>query len=190
MNKTGWVALTIVGIIVAIVVVLAGGGDPAVRDTDAGGDVAVGEGDNPPTRSELADIESATVTREESGIVFAVTMAMPAPARDKDVLTLRWDLAVDGQDAWLVSANLANKPVASISSVQGSFGASTIDETLPGDIEVDGATITITIRTDEIDGFQTPFTWKVTATVDGDPSDPASAVATDTAPDSGPGKLE
>ena len=191
MNKTLLVALGIVATIVAIVAVLAAGGDPPTAAGDGSSDVSLGEGENPPGDSSLADITEASVRRSGGEVVFEVSMARPIPGKGSDdSLSFRWDLTVNGKDVWLVTADTGTGPVAAISSLESNFGASTIDDTLPGSISVEGERLTVTIKVAEIDGFPADFGWKLTATLDGDRADPASAVVTDTAPDGGPGEVE
>lgn len=191
MNKTLVVALAIVGAAVLIVIVLAGGGDPQATGGDRGSDVTLGEGNNPPGEAAFADITEASVTKSDGDVVFEVRMARDLSAKaPKDVLSFRWDLTENGEDSWIVSAEIVRRPVASLQSLGTSFGASTIDGTLPGTISVTGDKVTVTIQAADVEGFPASFGWKLTTTLDGDRADPSSAVVTDTAPDNGPGKVE
>ena len=191
MNKTLLVALAIIGAIAAIVIVLAGGGDPVVGPRDRASDVSLGEGDDPPADAALADIAEASVTKTGGEIVFEVTMARPVPPPgSSDDLSFRWDLTESGEDSWMVTADLSAAPMATVRSLRSDYGASTIDDTLPGTISVSENTITVTLEASKVEGFPTSFGWKLTATLDGNRADPASAVVTDTAPDGGPGEVE
>lgn len=191
MNKTAWVAVWIVGIIAVIVLLLVTGGDPLAATADQVGDAVVGEGDKPPADPGLADIKTTSVRREGNGdLVFEATMAQQIPSEGEEVLSFRWDVSENGTDTWMVTANFDNGPVAAVSALQSDYGASTIDSTLPGSIALTGDTVTITLQAADIDGFPGTFAWKVTSTLDADRADPASATATDTAPDSGLGELE
>lgn len=190
MSRTTLVVLAIVGTIAVIVVVLASGGDPQVGPADATGDVVVGEGPGAPTDPSLADIAEASVEKVGDEIVFQVEMTKDIPPKgSKDVLSLRWELTEDGRGTWLVTGDLGGKPTAAVTSQTTNFGASTIDDTIPGAIEVEGRSVTLTIEADAIERFPTAFGWTLTSTLDADRADPASAVATDRAPDSGPGKV-
>lgn len=185
MNKTWVVAIVIVGIIAAAIFVLAAGG-PSGSSADKKADVSLGEGANPPGDTTGADIVQATARLEDNGdVVFEVTMAEPIDQATREGLTFRWDITENGEDTWMVSADFKTRPTVSIRSLRSDYGASTIDDTLPGDISVDGSKLVVTIRGREIDGWPAAFEWLVTATLDADPTDPASAVATDSAPDSG-----
>ena len=191
MNKTLLVALAIVGAVVLIVIVLAGGGNPQGRSGDRASDVTLGEGVKPPSEAAFADITEASVTKTDGDVVFKARMALDLATKGpKDILSFRWDLTENGEDTWIVSAEVMRRPVASVQSLGTSFGASTIDGTLPGSISVTEGTVTVTVEATEVDGFPTSFGWKLTTTLDGDRADPASAVVTDTAPDSGPGRVE
>jgi hypothetical protein len=191
MNKTSWVGLSIVAVIVVIVVILAGGGSPTSDQSDAADDVTITDGTGEPGEATLADITEASVRKDGDQIVFEVTVASDIPRRVRDGnLDFRWDVSEAGEDTWIVAANLNTGPTASVTSLRTDFGASTIDGTLPGSIELSGATLTITLDATKVDGFPTTFEWRLMSTLDGDPADPTSATATDSAPDSGVGRLD
>jgi hypothetical protein len=61
---------------------------------------------------------------------------------------------------------------------------------MPGSVAIDGDTLTVTLTPADIKAFPEAFNWVLTTTLDADLADPTSAVATDTAPDSGPGSVE
>ena len=191
MNRTLLVALAIVGAAALIVVVLAGGGDAPVTAGDRESDVILGDGDKPPGEAAFADIIDASVAKADGGVVFEARMARDISTKTrKDVLSFRWDISENDEDTWMLSAEIGGRPVVSLRSLGTSFGASTIDDTLPGTISVSGDTIIVTLDSADIEGFPSSFGWGLTSTLDGDRADPASAVATDTAPDGGPGKIE
>lgn len=191
MNRTLLVALAIVGAAALIVLVLAGGGDAPVTAGDREADVVLGDGDKPPSEAAFADIADASVTKADGDVVFEARMARDISTKTpKDILSFRWDISENDKDTWIVSAEIAGRPVVSLRSLGTSYGASTIDDTLPGTISVSGDTITVTLETADIEGFPSSFGWELTSTLDGDRADPASAVVTDTAPDAGPGRVE
>ena len=191
MSRTAVVALAIVGTIAVIVVVLASGGGPQGGPADATDDVRVEEGAGAPADPGPADIAEATVKKIGGEIVFMAVMANDVPGRgSSETLSFRWDLTEDGRETWLVTADLGGRPTAAITSHTSNFGASTIDDTLPGSIEVEGRTVTVSIDAGAVERFPTDFGWILTSTLDADRADPASAVATDTAPDPGPGKVD
>lgn len=188
--KSLWVAIGIVGAIVFVVVVLNVGG-PETGPGDERDDVSVAEGDNPPADEALADIEQAVVRRDGDQIVFEVIMSGDIPAKVPDgSLEFRWDLSEGGEETWLVTANLSRQLTGAVISHDTGYGSSTIDETMPGRVKAEGNTLTLTLRPDDIRAFPSSFDWLLTTTLDGDLTDPGSAVATDTAPDPGPGTLE
>ena len=192
MNKSFLVALGIIGAIVVVVAILVSGGGPPAQGEEPAGDVAIHGGPRPPEDTSLADIVGAEVRRDESTIVFEVTMVEAIPNEVPDgSLEFRWDLSEGGRDTWIVQANVnIDRPTAAVTSQKTSYGSSTIDGTMPGTVEVDGETLTVTIRADEIEGFPTAFQWLLETTLDADRANPRSGVATDTAPDSGPGEVE
>lgn len=191
MNKSLGVALGIVGTIAVIILILATGGSPTGTNEDARDDVAIGEGASPPQDTTLADIVGAEVRREDGSIVFVATMGDDIPKKvPNGSVEFRWDVSEDGDDTWIVSANLNLGPTAAVTSQKTSYGSSTIDGSMPGSIEIDGDKLIVTVKADKIDGFPTDFAWILKTTLDADRADPASAVATDTAPDSGPGKVQ
>lgn len=189
MNKTWIVAIAIVGVIAAAIFVLAAGG-PSTSSADKTADVSLGEGASPPGDTTGADIAQAIARQENNGdIVFEVTMAKPIEKATMKGLSFRWDITENGDDTWMVTADFKTGPTVSLRSLRTDYGASTIDDTLPGDISVDGSTLVVSIQGSEIEGWPAAFEWLVTATLDADAADPASAVATDSAPDSGPEAL-
>ncbi|HWC13573.1 MAG TPA: hypothetical protein VG929_03150 [Actinomycetota bacterium] len=191
MSKNLWVALGIVALIAIVVLILASGGSPGDGSGDDRGDVTVGDGDAAPDNPDLADIVDATVRREGNDVVFEATMGAPIPKRIRNgSLEFRWDVSEGGDDTWIVSANMNLGPTAAITSQRTAYGASTIDDSLPGSITVDGETVRVTLRTADIEGFPTDFTWRLQTSLDGDRRDAASAIATDSAPDSGEGQIE
>ena len=189
-NRTGWVVIGIVGAIAALVAVLTLGGDagPGGAGGDAGGDVSVGEGPNPPSDASIADIVSSDVRKEGDAVVFEATMEKEIPSSVKDgSLEFRWDLAENGTETWLVTASINVEAHAAITSQKTAYGSSTIDGSMPGHVEVDGNVVRITVTPGEVEGFPSTFTWTLKTTLDGVRSDPGSGTATDSAPDDGPG---
>lgn len=188
--KSFWVAAAIVGAIVLVVVVLNVGG-PDGGPGDERDDVSVAQGENPPSDESVADIEQAVVRRNGDQIVFEVVMTDDIPKQVPDgSLEFRWDLSESGEKTWLVTANLSRQLTAAVISHDTGYGSSTIDDTMPGRVKADGKTLTLTLRSDGIRAFPSSFEWILTTTLDADLADPGSAVATDTAPNGGPGTLE
>lgn len=189
MDRRIGAVLGVIALIAIVVIVLATGG-PSVSGSDASDDVTV-EGEGRPPNSHLADVSGSEVRREGEEILFIADMTQPIPERvPNGSLDFRWDLTVDGSDAWIVSAQVTNDTIASVISQQTSYGSSTVDETMPGSVEVEGTKLTIRLRTGNIDSFPAAFGWRLRTTLDGDRSDPSSPQAHDQAPDSGPGSFE
>lgn len=188
--KSLWVVLGIIGAIVIVVIILNSGG-PTGGPDDPSDDVAVGGGEGPPEDATLADIARAEVRRDGDRIVFEATMTKEVPEKvPGGSLEFRWDISEDGDETWIVTANVSSQLSAAVISQNTGYGSSTIDDTMPGSVAVEGATVTVTLRSGRIDAFPPSFDWMLKTTLDGDFADPASAVATDSAPDSGPGTLE
>ena len=188
MNKTVLVALGILAGIAAIVAVLTlGGGDGAGKASgDATGDVVVGEGPEPPADPSLADISAADVHRDGDRLVFEATMASDLPRSFPDgSLEFRWDISEGDRDTWIVLAAINVETHAAVTSQRTQYGSSTIDDTLPGRVEVDGDVVRVTLNVDKIDDFPETFGWRLMTTLDGLRADTGSAKATDMVPDSG-----
>ena len=185
-------AIVLCVLAVIIVLLVTGGVSPEERSRDAVGDVETGEGGDPAPDTSIADIQSARVTLQDSQIVFQAEMGGRVPRKLEDqTMEWRWEILEQGTTTWVVSATVSvDQPVASLLQHETGFSASTIDDTLPGTISVSGDTITVTLDSADIEGFPSSFGWELTSTLDGDRADPASAVATDTAPDGGPGRVE
>jgi hypothetical protein len=183
--------VAVVLVAVAIVLLVSGGAEAPSTFDDASGDVSIGNGTNPPKNPDLADVVSADVRREGDALVFHARMDRAIPKRvENGSLTWRWDVYENGTGTWILSADLDLGANASLASTQTDYGSGTIDDTLPGDIEVEGDSLTITVRPAEVDGFPSDFTWTLGTSLDGDRGNPTSAQASDAVPDQGRGRLE
>ena len=182
--KSLWVALGIIGSIVVVIVILNTGG-ATVGPEDPRGDVAVSAGDSPPEDTSLADITRTEVRRDGDRILFEATLSQEIPRKvSGGALEFRWDISENGDETWIVTANLSSRLTAAITSQNTSYGSSTIDDTLPGTVAVDGDILTITLQASqsEKEEFPATFEWILTTTLDADLTDTSSAVATDSAP--------
>ena len=178
-------------LVAALIALLVSGGDPAPGTfDDPPGDVVVADGPNPPSDPTLADVVKADVSRDGDELVFHAEMSDDVPARvPNGSLAWRWDVYVGDTGAWILSADLDVGPNASLTSTQTNYGSGTVDDSLPGDIKIEGKSVTITLRPDEVEDFPDQFTWTLGTTLDGDRGNATSALATDTAPDEGRGRL-
>lgn len=193
MSRSLGVAFGIVALIVIIVVVLATGGGPSgAGREDALGDVEVDAGPAAPADATPADIAAASVTAEGNELVFVAEMATDIPEQIPDgSLEFRWDIVEGGDDTWIVSAAVGGgRPTAALTSPDSGYGSSTIDDTMPGTIEVDGSTLTVRFDRTKVEGFPGEFEWRLATTLDAKRTDPQSGVARDRAPDSGNGKVD
>ena len=190
-RKRVYVVLGVVLVAVAAIVLLLLTGEPQpVRSfEDAGGDVVVEEGEKPPVDLTLADVKAAEVRDEDGQVVFEAKLGAPVPEKMTDGgFGLRWEVYEGGDSTFLVTANLDVGPTAYIVAEQGSYGASTIDETFPGSIEIVDDTISIRLDPDEVPDFPSEFAWLLKTSLDGDQGDPQSARGEDRAPDQGFGE--
>lgn len=191
-RKKLFVVLTVVVVAIASIVILLVTGEPEpVRSfDDPGGDVVVGEGKKPPIDTTLADIKSADVTEDGDEVVFRAQLGGPVPNRLPDAsFGLRWEVYEDGDSTFLVTSSLDIGPNASIVGERNDYGASTIEEQFPGSLEIDGDTISIRLRTEDIPDFPEEFGWLLQTTLDGNQGDPKSATAQDKSPDNGFGEF-
>lgn len=190
-KQLGIVAGIVALVLVAIIVLLATGEAPAEQQVqDATGDVEIGPGEAAPTDTALADVTEAKVHEVASQIVFQATAGATIPKElQGQTMEWRWEVFEDGDKTWLVTASISvDRPVASVLAQRSDYWSSTVDDSLPGSIDYDGSTIFVRLDRPEIPKFPREFTWKLTATLDGDRADPASALATDEAPASGLGE--
>jgi hypothetical protein len=177
-------AVALVAIIVILLVTGGAGSDFAFDDP--AGDVSLAEGSLAGEDLSLADILHTEVRPTEGGVVFfeaRLATAIPERLSDPDI-DLRWEVTEDGEVTWLVFANLDFGPTAYVLAQKTNYGSSTIDETLPGTVEIRGDTLSVRLRTSELPDFPPSFEWHLETTLTGD------AIGTDRAPDEGGGKLE
>ena len=175
------IAVVALGVIWLLV---SGGAEPS--SDDEVGDVRVSKGSNPPDETELADLSGATVTFEDGAFVFeATTGAEPPDSFENESLTWRWELQEQGNVTWIVTANVNIEATASLVATQFDYTTSTITGDLPGSIEIDGSTVRVTIRQEEVQDFPGAFSWSLTTSLDGDRGQTKSAVAKDRVPDQG-----
>jgi hypothetical protein len=185
------VVAAVIAVCVAAVIALlvTGEAEPVQSFEDPAGDAAFEEGDNPPTDVTLADIRSAEVSSDGDEIVFEATLAGTIPKKvPGGSLGLRWEVFEGGDSTFLVTASLDAGPIASIIGEKNDYGASTLDEGLPGSLTIKGDTLTIRLEPDEIPDFPDRFAWSLQTSLDGDQGDPQSARAEDRAPDQGLGE--
>ena len=181
-----------VALVALVIVLLVSGGAEVPNDfDDPAGDVTLSNGPKAPADTTTADVTRAEVARAGDDVVFRATMGAPIPKRVEDgSLSWRWDVYVGDSSAWIVSANVDVESSASITSTQSNYGSGTFDDTLPGDLSIDGNELALTIRPADIPGWPDEFSWTLGTSLDGDQGDPESALASDTTPDDGRGRLE
>ncbi len=179
-------------VVVAVVVLLVTGGDDtgAPGTAEGTGDVKEIAGDDAPTDVALADIEFAEVRREGENLVFEARLGAEIPKKIKaGSFDVRWDIYVGSESQFLVTGNLDVGPNASIVGIINDFGASTLDESIPGTLEIRGNVWIITVTPSEIPDWPAEFQWRLSTALDGKAGDPKSGLAEDTAPDLGFGEV-
>ena len=187
MSRTTIAIIAVLVFVGAGIALLAtGGGSSEARATDDRGDVSVGDGKNGPKDTSLADIDAAEISKDGSEIVLEADMVSDIPRKLPDqALSWRWEIYEAGQMTWIVSANVDLGPNVSVLATQKNYSSSTVDDRLPGDIEVEGSTMTVRLRTDEIEGFPSSFDWLIKTSLDGSRIEARSAIASDQVPDEG-----
>lgn len=186
MNTRGVIALGAVVLLAAAVIALLSTGGPNATGSDSNGDVRVGKGRKPPKEVRIADIVNASVIKEGDEIVFQAELDGDVPDElDEGLLSYRWNVEEDGRDTWLVTADVTIETHASLVAQQFDYSATTIDQSLPGAVEIDGDVVAVRVDVSELKDFPASFDWSLETVLDGDRSNTASAEATDRVPDEG-----
>lgn len=183
-------SLVVLGVIVlvalAAVWLLSGAGDSGGSTSDPKGDVVVTKGPKRPADIKLADLTEGSIVLEDGSAVFEATVDQNVPdALDGEAIAFRWEITENGQVTWIVSASVDVERTASVVATQVDYRSSTIDQSLPGDLVVEGGTVTVTLETDGLEGFPSAFDWTLQTELDGDRVRSPSAVAKDSVPNEG-----
>ena len=175
--------LVVVGLVVAIALVSGEGGPPA---SDRPNDVSVENRAGAPENEALTDIVDARVTRTEGDVEFTAQMFDPVPREfDNAALEWRWEIHEGGKMTWILIATVDVEPNASLISTRNDLARSTVDDTLPGVVEVFDNEMVVRFDPDRVRDFPSEFRWHLIASLDGDREDARSALAYDHAPDRG-----
>ena len=169
-------------IVVVFVLILLSGGDDGGSDggSDPSGDVRIEDRPRPPKDPSLADITDGSVILDGGDVVLGATMADPVPRSvDDGSLELRWEIGSAGSLEWIVIATVDVERNASVVATAGDYSSSTVDGTLPGDLEVDGRSVTVRLDGDELPNFPADPEWRLLSSLDGDRASSRSALATD-----------
>lgn len=183
-------SLLILGVIVLVVAaavwLLSGAGDSGGSTSDPKGDVVVTTGPKRPADIKLADLIGGSIVLENDAAVFDATVNQNVPdALDGEAIAFRWEITENGQVTWIVSASVDVERTASVVATQFDYRSSTIDQSLPGDLVVEGGTVTVTLETEGLEGFPSAFDWTLRTELDGDRTRSPSAVAKDSVPNEG-----
>lgn len=183
-------SLIILGVLVlavgGVVWLLAGGRPTSGAVEDPVGDVSIGRGPKRPKTPRIVDVTNASVRFEDSTVVFEATVDGKLPESFRaEGATFDWELFENGTKTWIVSASIGIEATASMTATQFDHRSSTIDDTLPGRLDIEGRTVQISVDTERLDRFPSAFGWKLKTELDGDRTKAPSALATDVAPDEG-----
>lgn len=175
----GTVVLLVIG---GAVGVLVYGAEVQETVIDRRGDLRVDLGYRPAERR-FADVEGASVTSNEGGLMFEAEMFTVIPASmPYGFLDLIW--AVDGKEgSYEVIVSIQSSIVATYLDQATKVGNSTATGGFPGRLEVDGRTVRVYLDHHQIPGFPKRFRWKFTSTLDLRSQFAKSGVITDIAPD-------
>ena len=188
MNKSVLIVAAVVIAIVGLFAWLLSSGRTTVtaRRNDPKSDVIIGKGSNRPRNVQIADIRNVTVRNEDGIVTLEAVMGKPLALRlPQESGVWRWEIYEDGTMTWIVSATVDVGPNASIIATQKDFSATTINDSLPGDVKIAGNKITVTLESGELKGFPQRFETVLKTTLDANRSKASSAVAEDRAPDGG-----
>ncbi len=136
------------GILAVIILLLVTGGDESLSGkTDPASDVSTLEGRDPPADTAIADLHGASVVPEGDELVFQARLGTNAPTEVPDgSLEFRWEIYEGGERTWLLTATISVDVQASMIAERTDYGSSTIDDTLPGSVEVDEKRVRITVQ--------------------------------------------
>ena len=179
------VAIVAAVVVVMVILLASGGGDAESGGADTAGDVVVGSGPRAPLAPMAADIKEASIDVDGSELSFAVVMEEEVPDLNGGSLEWRWEIREGGVQTWILTGNLALEPTAHLIATQKDYRSSTIYDSLPGDLSIDGKVVTVTLDVGEIEDFPETFQWTLLTTLDASRGVARSATAEDRAPDEG-----
>jgi hypothetical protein len=184
-------AIALAVLLIVIILIATGVFEGTRALGDRAGDVAVSPGSNPPKEPAVADIVEVDVRPEGDSILFEVTLDAPfSELEEASSLSVVWDIQEEGIPTWIVNAEVtSSESHVAVVAERIDYAASTLDSRLPGGIDTSGATIEVRVRVAEIAGFPDTFEWTIESQLDGVVGDPASAVATDSAPAGEPARF-
>jgi hypothetical protein len=127
---------------------------------DAAGDAKFEGGEN----VAQADVRFAGVYRAGGWIELRVRMASEPPqSLEGETLEWRWTLS-SGGDEWIVSVTVEESMRATLLPPRSGPGFSTLDGSFPGEVDVDGDSIVVSIRPDLLQGWPARLSWSLTTT--------------------------
>ncbi|MGH2807853.1 MAG: hypothetical protein ACRDKT_11330 [Actinomycetota bacterium] len=180
-----------VGLAIAAVILVLTMGGRATR-SDAAGDARLIEGRQPkaaadiPIAAAVADIVGAEVSSRGANLVFRVRTAGPIPETfERSSLEFRFDITGQEGNGWILSSTVNVSPTAALVSATSDYTSTTIDGSFPGEVDVSGRTVTITLDPTRVDGLAESFEWSLSSKLIAYRDWPRSAGAEDRYPDEG-----
>jgi hypothetical protein len=134
----------------------------------------------------LGEVLEAEVTADGTEVIFSARMASPIPRQlDSSSVDWHWEVTGPSGDHWLVSASLNVALSAAVLAEDGSYSSTTIDESMPGSVDTDGAEMIVRLELPGLERFPKSFTWRLTTAAIGDRAEPEASRVEDSIPDEG-----
>lgn len=130
----------------------------------------------------IADLIDAEVRRVGDSIVFGASCAAPVPQRLKlSALHFRWDITSENGPSWTITARIDKVVEATVVSSAG-FGASTIDGSMTGSLQIRDDAVELRLDVRGLPQFPTTFEWALTSTLRAFRAEPDSPRVEDRVP--------
>lgn len=165
------VAIIVTVLLAGTIILLVTGGVDVPEEVP--GDLVYIEGDavkQQPRRAgslvaSIADVTQAEVKADGDDILFKADVAAPLPQRLKtSALEFRWELTGDDGSDWTLSVTINEEAQASVFSDTG-YGSGTVDQTMPGSLEIGDQGVTLRLLATDIEGFPSGFDWILATTL-------------------------
>ncbi len=169
-SHLGVVAIIVALVVAGLIVLLVTGG--ADIPEEARGDLTYIEGEVPQRQraqgpelvASIADVTQAEVRADGDELLFEAQLAAPLPQPLKtSALELRWDVRAEGS-TWTLSVTIDKDAQAAVFSDTG-YGSGTVDQTLPGSLEIGKQSVLVRLRPGDIEAFPSEFEWSLATTL-------------------------
>lgn len=187
-----FIVLAVITLLIgAAVLLLVTGGDEAPSETAR--DLTYLQGSAPrsaPGEAQLAasiaDLVSAEVVAEGARtLVFTAEVAAPAPETlRRSALDFRWEVRGDDRSVWTLTISIDRDAQVALFS-DGGYGSGTIDDTLPGQLTVEGTRVEVRLDVARVEDFPSTFEWNLATTLRAFRGEPDSPRVEDRFPDEG-----